>query len=118
VEVKGLLTKSFDRLSLHLNAGYEWLSGTTCDDRDGRYEVILGASYPVGAPQYTRTTLIGDVFTEQGSRRGGSNVAGAEIGFRHQLTARVVLDAGIGTEFAGPAERSPLFLTTGISVGF
>jgi hypothetical protein len=118
VEVKGLVTKSFDRLSLHLNAGYEFLSGTTRDERDGRYEVTLGASYPVGAPQYTRTTLIGDVFTEQGSRRGGSNVVGAEVGFRHQLTARVVLDAGIGTEFAGPADRSPLFVTSGISVGF
>jgi hypothetical protein len=118
VEVKGVMTKSFDRLSLHLNAGYEFLSGTVRDERDGRYEVTLGASYPVGAPQYTRTTLIGDVFTESGSRRGGSNAVGAEVGFRHQLTARVVLDAGIGTEFAGPAERSPLFVTTGISVGF
>jgi hypothetical protein len=118
VEVKGLVTKSFDRLSLHLNAGYEFLSGTLRDERDGRYELILGASYPVGAPQYTRTTLVGDVFTEPGSRRGGSNVVGAEVGFRHQLTARIVIDAGIGTEFTGPADRSPLFLTTGFSVGF
>jgi hypothetical protein len=112
------MTKSFDRLSFHLNAGYEFLSGTTRDERDGRYEVTLGASYPVGAPQYTRTTLIGDVFTEPGSRRGGSNAVGAEVGFRHQLTARVVVDMGIGTEFAGPADRSPLFVTSGISVGF
>jgi hypothetical protein len=29
-----------------------------------------------------------------------------------------VLDAGIGTDFAGPADRSPLFFTTGVSVGY
>jgi hypothetical protein len=58
------------------------------------------------------------VFAEQGRRRGGSNVLGTEICFRHQLTTRIVLDAGIGTEFAAPADRSSLFVTTGISVGF
>jgi hypothetical protein len=118
VEVKGLMTRSIDRLSLHLNAGYAFLSGTTRDERDGRYEVTLGASYPVGAPQYTRTTLVGGLFTEQGDRRGGSNVFGAEVGFHHQLTQRVVVDAGIGSELAGPADRSSLFVTTGVSVGF
>lgn len=118
VALAGLVTKSFDRLSVHFNAEYEFLSGTKRDERDGRYQLILGASYPVGAPQYTRTTLIGDVFTEQAIRRGGSNALGAEIGFRHQLTQRIVLDAGIGREFAGPADRSSLFFTTGISVGF
>jgi hypothetical protein len=118
VEVKGIVTRSIQRLSLHLNAGYTFLSGTTNDERDGRYEVTLGASYPVGAPQYTRTTLVGDLFTEQGDRRGGSNVFGAEVGFRHQLTQRLVVDAGIGSELAGPADRSSLFVTTGVSVGF
>lgn len=118
VEVKGIVTRSIDRLSLHLNAGYAFVSGTTGEERDGRYEVTLGASYPVGAPQYTRTTLVGDLFTEQGDRRGGSNVFGAEVGFRHQLTQRVVVDAGIGSELAGPADRSSLFVTTGVSVGF
>jgi hypothetical protein len=118
MKVKGIMTKSFDRLSLHVNTGYEFLTGTTREERDGRYEVVLGASYPVGAPRYTRTTLIGDVFTEQASRRGSSNVVGAEIGFRHQLTQQIVVDAGIGREFAGPADRLSLFFTTGISVGF
>ena len=118
VEVKGIVTRSIHRLSFHLNAGYAFVSGTTPDERDGRYEVTLGASYPVGAPQYTRTTLVADLFTEQGDRRGGSNVFGAEVGFRHQLTQRVVVDAGVGSELAGPADRSSLFVTTGVSVGF
>jgi hypothetical protein len=118
VELKGIVTRSIDRLSFHFNAGYELVGGARRGERDGRYLLVLGASYPVGAPRYTRTTLVGDVFTEQSVRRGDSNVVGLEVGFRHQLTQRIVWDAGIGTEFAGPADRSPLFFTTGISVGF
>jgi hypothetical protein len=118
VEVKGLITKSFDRLSLHFNAAYEFLTGTERGERDGRYNFVLGASYPVGAPRYTRTTLIGDVFTEQASHTGEANVVGVEAGFRHQLTRRLIFDAGVGTEFAGPGDRSKFFFTTGVSFGF
>lgn len=118
VEVKGLATKSFDRLSLHFNAAYEFLTGTERGERDGRYQFVLGASYPIGAPKYTRTTLIGDVFTEQSSHKGDSNAVGVEAGFRHQLTPRLVFDAGVGTEFAGPRDRAKFFFTTGFSFGF
>lgn len=118
VEVKGLVTKSFGRLSLHVNAGYTFLNGTSADERGGRYQFIVGASYPVGAPRYTRTTLVGDLFVEQATERGRPDVFGAEIGFRHQLSSRIVLDTGIGTEFAGPGDRLPFFFTTGLSVGF
>lgn len=76
---------------------------------------MVDASYPIGAPQYTRTTLIADVFTEQASRKGESNVVGMEAGFRHQLTPRIVLDAG-PAEFAGPSDRSRFFFTTGFSL--
>jgi hypothetical protein len=118
VEVKALVTKSFDRLSLHFNAAYEFLTGTERGERDGTYQLVLGASYPVGAPRYTRTTLVADVFTEQASRKGESNVVGVEAGFRHQLTPRLVWDAGVGTEFAGPSDRAKFFLMTGFSFGF
>jgi hypothetical protein len=118
VELKGLATKSFDRLSVHLNAAYAFASGTARGERDGRYELALGASYPIGAPRYTRTTLVGDLFAEQATQRGEPEIVGVEVGFRHQLTPRLVLDAGIGTEFVGPAERSAFFFTTGVSFGF
>ena len=118
VRVKGLVTKSLGRLSVHFNPAYEFLQGTKGGERDGRYEFILGASYPLGAPTYTRTTLVGDVFTEQAPRHGDANIGGVEFGFRHQLTLRLVLDAGLGTEFAGPADRSLFFLTAGISSAF
>jgi hypothetical protein len=36
---------------------------------------------------------------------------------RHQFTSRVVLDAGIGTEFLGPSDRAAVQGTVGVSVG-
>jgi hypothetical protein len=118
VSLTGLVTKSFGHLSLHVNAGYAFLSGEDPGERDGRYEIILGASYPIGAPHYTRLTVLGDLFTEQSVARGESNITGAEVGLRYQLTYRAVLDAGLGSEFAGPTDRSSFYLTTGLSVGF
>jgi hypothetical protein len=118
IELKGIITKSIQRLSLHLNAGYEFLTSTGRGERNGRYNLALGASYPIGAPKFTRLTLVGDVFAEQSGRRGEAPVVGTEVGLRYQLTPRVVWDVGIGSEFAGPAHRSDLFLTTGFSLGF
>jgi hypothetical protein len=118
VELRGIVTKSFERLSLHLNAGYEFLTSTRGSERDGRYHLALGASYPIGAPKFTRLTVVGDVFAEQSGRRGEASVVGTELGLRYQLTPRVVWDVAVGTEFAGPAHRSDVFLTTGFSLGF
>jgi hypothetical protein len=118
IEAKGIVTKSFERLSLHLNAGYEFLTSSREDERDGRYQLALGGSYPVGAPRFTRATLIGDVFAEQSSRHGEPTTVGTEVGLRYQLTPRIVWDVGVGTEFAGPAERSKFSFNTGLSFGF
>ena len=118
VEVKGIITKSFDRLSIHFNGGYEFFTDSRREERDGQYSLVLGASYPVGAPKFTRATLIADVFTEQSVHRGEPNVVGTELGLRYQLTPRIVWDVGVGTEFAGPADRSRFFGVTGFSFGF
>ncbi|HET8532873.1 MAG TPA: transporter, partial [Methylomirabilota bacterium] len=118
VEVKGIVTKSIERLAVHLNAGYQIPTSTRRDERDGVYQLALGASYPLGAPWLTRLLLVGDVFAEQAARRGESPVVGTEIGVRYQLTPRLVWDVGVGTEFAGPRRRSDLFMTTGVSIGF
>ena len=118
VEIKGIVTKSIERLSLHLNAGYEFFTDTRDDERNGRYDLALGFSYPVGAPQFTRATLVGDVFAEQAVRHGETTVVGVELGLRYQLTPRIVWDVGVGTEFAGPADRSRFLFQTGFSFGF
>lgn len=118
VEMKAIVTKSIERLSFHFNAGYEFFTDRRRDERDGRYELALGTSYPIGAPKFTRATLLADVFAEQSSHVRGSTTVGAELGLRYQLTPRIVWDAGVGTEFAGPVDRSMFFITTGVSVGF
>lgn len=118
VEVKGIVTKSFERLSVHFNAAYLFLTDSRREERDGRYELVLGASYPVGASRFTRATLVADVFTEQSTHRGESNIVGTELGLRYQLTPSIVWDVGVGTEFAGPSDRSPFFFTTGFSWAF
>lgn len=118
VELKGIVTKSIDRLSLHLNGAYEFLAGSTRTERDGRYEFALGASYPIGAPRFTRATLVTDVFADQPVTRGESTAVGVEVGLRYQLTPSIVWDVGLGTEFAGPSSRASFFGTTGLSLGF
>jgi hypothetical protein len=118
IGLRGIVTKSVERLSVHFNGGYEVLTGSRRTERAGRYELTLGASYPIGAPQFTRATLVADVFAEQPVVRGESTIVGTEVGLRYQLTPRIVWDVGLGAEFAGPADRSSFFATTGLSFGF
>lgn len=117
-ELKGMVTRSVGRLSLHGNAAVEFVGGARGNERDVLYKFAFGPSYPVGAPMYTRTTLLAAIFIEQAHRRGEQQTTGVEAGFRHQLTERIVLDAGLGTEFRGGPGRARFFAVSGISVGF
>lgn len=117
-ELKGMVTRSVGRLSLHGNAAVEFVGGARGNERDMLYKFAFGPSYPVGAPMYTRTTLLADIFIEQAHRRGERQTTGVEAGFRHQLTERIVVDAGLGTEFRGGSGRARFFAVSGISVGF
>jgi hypothetical protein len=116
-EVKAIFTKSIGTVSFHFNAAYEFYSDTSEDEEDGRWKFALGSSIPLGAPHSTRTTLVADIFAEEGARTGSAETIGAEIGVRYQLTERIVLDAGVGTEFAGD-DRSPVFAAIGVSILF
>jgi hypothetical protein len=118
LEVKGLVTRSWGRVGFHLNAGYALIGGARANERDRRYLLTAGASLPLGAPSHTRTLLVVDAFRDQAPSVRQAGVSGAEIGVRHQLTARTVLDAGTGTELRGPEDRSRLSLRAGISIGF
>jgi hypothetical protein len=118
VGLKGIVTKSVARLSFHLNAGYAFLTDSRDDERTSRYVLAFGASYPIGAPRFTRATLIADVFAEQPVARRDPTSVGSEIGVRYQLTPWIVWDIGLGTELAGRATRSRFLMTTGLSFGF
>ena len=117
-QVTGVLTRSFGRLRVHLNAGYTALGSAQGQERNGSYRVVAAVSYPIGYPHRFRETLIVDVYTRQSDLVGQRNNTGVEIGLRHQLSSRIVLDGGLGTEFYGPSDRSALTGTIGVSVGF
>ncbi|NOT94966.1 MAG: hypothetical protein HOP00_01470 [Nitrospira sp.] len=117
-QMTGILTRSFGRLRAHLNAGYTILGSPQGQERPGAYRAVAAVSYPLGYPDSFRDTLIASVYTRQSDQRGQRNNTGCEIGLRHQLTSRVVLDAGLGTEFYGPTDRAALLGTVGVSVGF
>jgi hypothetical protein len=117
-QLTGILTRSFGRLRVHLNGGYSVLGAPQGQERPGTYRAVAAVSYPLGYPGRFRDTLIASLYTRQGDRQGQRNHTGVEIGLRHQLTSRVVLDGGLGTEFMGPSERAAWMGTVGVSVGF
>lgn len=61
--------------------------------------------FPIAYPLQFRETLIVDVYTRQSDLVGQRNNTGMEVGLRHQLSSRIVVDAGVGTEFYGPSDR-------------
>ena len=117
-QVTGIVTRSFGRLRAHLNAGYTVAGHAQGLERNGGYRLVAALSYPIGYPTRFRETLIIDGYTRQSDLVGQRNNTGIEIGLRHQLSSRIVLDAGIGTEFYGPADRAAATGTVGLSVGF
>ena len=117
-QMTGILTRSFGRLRVHLNAGYTVLGSPQGQERPGAYRAVAAVSYPLGYPTSFRDTLIASLYTRESDLRGQRNHSGVEIGLRHQLSSRLVLDGGLGTEFTGPSDRAALLGTIGLSVGF
>ncbi|MGQ0794425.1 MAG: transporter [Deltaproteobacteria bacterium] len=115
-KVKGIMTKSVGRLGVHTNIAYEYLNGNRDAERDSRFELLLGGSYPIGAPGFTRLTILGDVFGDISAQRADASVAGGEVGIRYQLSQRAVFDLGGGSEVIGARERARFYITAGISV--
>lgn len=117
-ELTGVMTRSFGRWRTHVNLGYTFLGAPQQNERPGTYRMVAAVSYPLGYPISFRDTIIANVFTRQSDVRGQRNPTGIGVGLRHQMSSRVVLDGGLGSELYGPADRSIFFTTIGLSVGF
>ena len=117
-ELTGVMTRSFGRWRSHVNVGYTFVGSPQQNGRPGIYRAVAAVSYPLGYPMSFRDTIIANVFTRQSDTKGQRNPTGLGIGLRHQVSSRIVFDAGLGTEFYGPADRSVVFGTVGVSVGF
>lgn len=89
VSVKGIATRSFDRLRLHANAGY-----TAADQADGGdfWRAGLAFDYPIGL--FSRAAMV-DVYAEIPTADGDARVW-TTLGTRWQLTNQTVLDLGVG----------------------
>ncbi len=114
----GIMTRSFGRLRAHVNVGYTVVSAPQGQERPAAYRAVAAVSYPIGYPMRFRETLIASVYARQSDLRDQRNHTGVEIGLRHQLSSRIILDGGLGTEFLGPSDRAALLGTVGVSVGF
>ena len=117
-ELTGVMSRSFGRWRTHVNVGYTFLGSPQQHERPGTYRLVAAISYPLGYPMNFRDTIIVNVFTRQSDLKGQNNPSGVGAGLRHQVSSRVVVDAGLGTEFYGPPDRSSFFSTVGVSVGF
>ena len=117
-ELTGVMTRSFGRWRTHLNLGYTFLGSPQQNERSGAYRIVAAVSYPLGYPMSFTDTIIVNLFTRQSDLIGQTNPTGVGMGLRHQVSSRVVLDGGIGTELLGPPDRSIFFSTIGLSVGF
>ena len=114
----GVMTRSFGRWRTHVNLGYTFFGSPQQNERPGTYRMVAAVSYPFSYPMSFRDTIIANFFTRQSDTKGQRNPTGIGIGLRHQVSSRIVFDAGMGTEFYGPADRSVFFGTVGLSVGF
>ena len=79
VSWKGIVTRSFGRNRIHLNAG---------TGREHRWETVAGWDRPIAQ----QTILVADIVARD--REPGA----IEIGVRHQVTPRQVWSAGVGVE--------------------
>lgn len=113
-----IVTRTFGRMRTHVNADYLVAASAAAGERRGRYNAAVGASYPLGYPMRFRETLIVDVFTQQSSDTSESNTTGIEMGIRHQISHRIVADAGLGSDVFGPDDRVAWYGMVGVSTGF
>ncbi len=121
VELKGYATKSHTVGTLpmffHLNAAVDFrAAGLERDERLARYHLAAGTSFAV--PVQASTSIVADVYADQSVRLGEPVAVGLELGARRRLAPNLALDAGIGTEVAGPRDRAAVFVTIGFTWGF
>ena len=84
---------------LHLNLMYQFNGSQLEDERDGRYEAVLGYSYAVEAS----TLLVADIARWQ-EMEENEEVNLVEFGIRQALTPQTVLSVGVGF---GIGDESP-----------
>jgi hypothetical protein len=112
VLTKGLVPWWTDRW--HVNVGWEFLSSAGDEERDRRFQVLLGYSRPLD----TDTLLVLDGVRQQGEESGSPWETRAEVGLRRQVTPLAVASLGGGLEFIDHAGYAGFRLTAGLQHSF
>lgn len=111
VEIKGLLTRSLGGpLRLHVNGAA--VLGDEAPD-DAWFGLALDWVLP-----FRHTLLLAETWANQPSDDALDRTVHSSVGVRYQATPTLVLDAGLGRSWAGPASAQDWTLTLGLSREF
>lgn len=112
VLTKGLMPWWTDRW--HVNVGWEFLSDAGDEERDQRFQVLLGYSRPLD----TDTIVVLDAVRQQGEDDGSPWETMAEVGLRRQITPLAVASLAGGIEFIDHAGYAGVRVTAGLQRSF
>lgn len=118
---RGIATRALGQYDkLHLNLDVEVASSPKSDERDFAFGAILGYTSPLGYPRKFDRTMVAELAVQQSRVRGRGYTGTLGFGLRRQLSPRTVFDIGARTDIFSTkgADRSPLRLVIGYSVGF
>lgn len=113
-----LATRTFSTFRLHINAGGLYVGDTREDERRNRLFAIAGADFSPLGPWRTDTLIVADTYIRQSVRTDGHPAAGAEIGLRQRIGIQTLAYTGLGTEFAGEADRTRYRVLVGVTHAF
>lgn len=112
VLTKGIIPWWADRW--HVNVGWEFLSDASDDERDERFQVLLGYSRPLG----TDTVLVVDGLRQQAEELGEPWETTAEVGVRRQVSPLAVVSLGGAIEFIDHDGYAGMRVTAGLQRSF
>lgn len=110
--------RQYDKVHLNLDANVATNPGP--GERNVALGVILGYTNPLGYPRKFDQTMVAELALQQSRRKGEGYVGSVGIGLRRQISPQSVFDIGIASDLFSTkgAERSPLRLAIGFSIGF
>lgn len=118
---RGIATKNLGQYDkLHLNVDLDMASNPSPGERRHTLGAVLGYSAPLGYPRRFDQTLVGEFSFKQSRVDGEGYIGSVGIGLRRQISPQSVFDIGIASDLFSTkgAERSPLRLAIGFSIGF
>jgi len=110
-----LATRSFESLRVHANFLWTRLGETQPNERNDRFEGILGFDCVVNSRRQTDTLLVTDVGVETNPVRGANSVVFVEAGIRQRIGVQTIFFVGAGSELTGERDRAHFRARVGLT---